>query len=80
MSSLNYIRYLQVDYIVLSKHLNNNVERLNLWAFKVGILAQFGACIVGNFQETYMLTEHWIGATMVFGLNSIYVIMQVIFV
>jgi hypothetical protein len=40
-------------------------------------VAAFGICLVGNFQETNVLSIHMVGAFAAFGLGSIYQCIQV---
>jgi hypothetical protein len=51
--------------------------RLNSFSAWVGWSCAFGISIVGNFQETSVLTVHLIGAMIAFGIGTVYLWIQV---
>lgn len=73
-----YIRYRQVSHLIAKeKNLPPSLNRLNKVSFYLGIIAAFGVCVVGNFEETNVLEVHMLGAFAAFGCGSIYQCLQV---
>ncbi|XP_077868933.1 modulator of macroautophagy TMEM150B-B-like [Saccoglossus kowalevskii] len=60
------------------RNININVifSRMNLISFVLGVLTAVGVSMVGNFQSTNMPLFHYIGATLAFGIGTIYCWMQ----
>lgn len=72
-----YTRYRQKLY-----HFEGSGRRgllnLNTAAFIIGMLTIFGVSLVGNFQETNVLTVHLIGAFLAFAVGFVYMVLQTI--
>ncbi|XP_060605840.1 DNA damage-regulated autophagy modulator protein 2-like isoform X1 [Ruditapes philippinarum] len=72
-----YTRYRQSLY-----HFEGSGRRvllnLNTAAFIIGMLTIFGISLVGNFQETNVLTVHLIGAYLAFAVGFVYMVLQTI--
>ncbi|XP_063912128.1 DNA damage-regulated autophagy modulator protein 2-like [Zophobas morio] len=72
-----YIRYRQVQFVMTKENqLPMTIKKNNKISLYLGLIAAFGVCIVGNFQETNALVVHLIGAVAAFGLGSVYQCMQ----
>ena len=56
------------------------LKRLNTLSLVLGLLGSLGVSIVGNFQETSVVVVHFIGASLCFGLGTIYLWIQVQYV
>lgn len=72
-----YIKYRQIAEFYRNHSSSSSVVRLNKAAFIVGIVSAFGISLVGNFQETNVLSVHLCGALMAFGGGVIYLWLQV---
>ena len=44
----------------------------------LGLLGSLGVSIVGNFQETSVMVAHFVGASLSFGLGTVYLWIQVL--
>lgn len=76
MAVIAYIRYYQVDYVITSE----NVQMKKIWntlGIICGCISSLGITTVGSFQETAVLVVHALGAVMVFGIGSLYLLIQV---
>lgn len=65
-----YIRYKQVDEFLKQKSDGGDTGRASTWnkiGLFFGLVAAFGSCVVGAFQEVSVLSVHILGATMAFG-------------
>lgn len=69
-----YVRYKLIETMVNVD--NTRIHLLNKISFALGIIAAFGMSVVGNFQESNVLIVHLIGALMVFGIGTLYAILQ----
>ncbi|MBN3324453.1 DRAM2 protein, partial [Atractosteus spatula] len=70
-----YVRYKQVE------ELNRNEARVQKWnkaGLALGIVSSFGMCIVANFQKTSVISMHWVGAVLTFGIGTIYILCQTV--
>ncbi|KYB29093.1 DNA damage-regulated autophagy modulator protein 2-like Protein [Tribolium castaneum] len=67
-----YVRYLQVREIIKKHNFPHQIQKINKISLFIGINACVGCSIVANFQETTMLSVHWIGAIMLFVSGAIY--------
>lgn len=74
-----YIRYRQIEYVIIRHEYSCNNHLINKRSFFVGIVAAIGVSIVGNVQESACLFMHWVGASMCFGLGALYQCLQVCF-
>lgn len=72
-----YVRYRQIKDICSKTAFKPHVINLNKASAILGTIASFGLGIVGDFQETNVLVVHLIGASLSFGLGSIYLCLQV---
>jgi len=72
-----YIRYKQVADFYVSHEKQQLLKRLNTVSLVLGLLGSLGVSIVGNFQETSVVVAHFIGASLCFGLGTIYLWIQV---
>ncbi|CAL8104997.1 unnamed protein product [Orchesella dallaii] len=73
-----YIRFMQIEEYLRQKGREEN-GKMKIWnkvGLFFGLLAALGACVVGAFQETSVLSVHIIGAFMAFGGGSIFLIIQ----
>jgi len=59
---MTFIRYYHVKMII-DKQSDPKLKfkKLNIFAYAVGLLSAFGISLVGNFQETNVLSIHLIG-------------------
>ncbi|GAB1608179.1 DNA damage-regulated autophagy modulator protein 2-like, partial [Argonauta hians] len=71
-----YIRFKLIQSLVSVDGVR--IHFVNKISFGFGLLAAIGMSIVGNFQESNVLVVHVIGAFMVFGIGSVYEILQTI--
>lgn len=69
---LVYIRYCEVCQYYESYTISPKVVRLNKAGVWLGIFACLGLSIVANFQETNVKYVHYFGATLCFGVGTIY--------
>lgn len=73
-----YIRYKQVaEFYAIYPHEKKRLKKLNTFSMGLGIFGSLGVSMVGNFQETSMYKVHVIGASMCFGLGTVYLWVQV---
>merc|ERR1712142_1355442 len=77
LSLTSYIRYKQVADFYVAHEKQVLLKRLNTVALVMGLLGSLGVSIVGNFQETSVVVAHFIGASLAFGLGTIYLWIQV---
>lgn len=76
--SIMYIRYRHVELLLPKEpELPTSLNKLNKISFYLGLIAAFGVCIVGNFQETSAFAVHALGAFAAFGLGTVYQCLQV---
>ena len=68
---------LQVADFYVSHEKQQLLKRLNTVSLVLGLLGSLGVSIVGNFQETSVVVAHFIGASLCFGLGTIYLWIQV---
>jgi len=73
-----YVRYKQVEEFFRGKS-TSKIERINKIGLIFGWIAALGSSVVGNFQESNVLSVHVIGAFMAFGGGSIFLIFQAYF-
>lgn len=66
-----YVRYRQVDYDIKTQNIKLS-PKWNTVGFKFGVASCLGVSIVGNFQESNVISVHLIGAIMAFGVGSVY--------
>merc|ERR1712142_354354 len=72
-----YIRYKQVADFYVAHEKQKLLKSLNTLSLVLGLLGSLGVSIVGNFQETSVVVAHFIGASLCFGLGTIYLWIQV---
>ncbi|XP_064481051.1 DNA damage-regulated autophagy modulator protein 2-like isoform X2 [Ornithodoros turicata] len=73
-----YVRYKQIEQYYRD-HLSQEsprVLRLNRISLWLGCVASLGVSIVGNFQETEVLTVHVFGAFLALGIGTLYTWVQ----
>jgi len=70
-----YVRYKQVEEFFRGKS-TPKIEKINRIGLIFGMIAALGSSVVGNFQESNVLSVHVIGAFMAFGGGSIFLIFQ----
>ncbi|CAH1374524.1 unnamed protein product [Tenebrio molitor] len=74
---VTYIRYRQVNHLLDKEtSLPPSMRKYNWICVILSTVAAFGICLVGNFQETNVLSIHMVGAFAAFGLGSIYQCIQ----
>lgn len=73
-----YIRYCEVCQYYESYSISPKVIRLNKAGVWLGVFSCLGLSIVANFQETSVKYVHYFGATLCFGVGTIYFWIQVI--
>ncbi|VDM98629.1 unnamed protein product [Thelazia callipaeda] len=69
-----HLRYSLV--VELNRDSDNCLKLLNTSSCVFGILSSFGMFIVANFQESAVITVHYVGAFTCFGLGCLYMILQ----
>merc|ERR1711874_540421 len=74
-----YTRYKQVAEFYKIHPDKQKLKKLNTTSVWLGFLGALGVSVVGNFQETQVALVHFIGASMAFGLGTIYLWVQVYF-
>lgn len=52
-------------------------RKWNTTATVFGVITCIGISLVANFQETSVITVHFLGAVLAFGAGSLYLIIQV---
>jgi len=62
-----------------SNEYNKSISKWNKIGIIFGFIAGLGSSVVGNFQESNVLSIHVVGAWMAFGGGSIFLIIQVSF-
>lgn len=67
-----YIRYCEVCQYFESYSISPKVIRLNKAGVWLGVFSCLGLSIVANFQETSVKYVHYFGATLCFGVGTIY--------
>ncbi|KAF5302714.1 hypothetical protein FQR65_LT08456 [Abscondita terminalis] len=72
-----YVRYRQVKLFQLDDEVKLN-PNWNVFSLVFGSLTSIGITIVGNFQETAILSIHMIGASMTFGCGTTYICIQTV--
>lgn len=73
-----YVRYKQVEHFFKARTSSkDNVSKYNKIGLIFGMIAAVGSSVVGNFQESNILSVHVIGAFMAFGGGAIFLIFQV---
>lgn len=73
-----YLKYRQVQELLKRYDQESSLSKLNERSVKLGITAAFGVSVVGNFQESNILTIHLFGAFLAFQLGNVYMIISVI--
>lgn len=72
-----YVRYRQTRELYHNHNLPYRVQKLNQVSIITGLVAVFGVSVVGNFQETHVISIHLLGAFAGFGLGATYLVLQV---
>ncbi|XP_049621750.1 DNA damage-regulated autophagy modulator protein 2 [Suncus etruscus] len=70
-----YVRYKQVHALNPEE---NRIIRLNKAGLIIGLISCLGLTTVANFQKTAIFVVHIFGATLTFGMGSIYMFVQTI--
>ncbi|KAM4795850.1 DNA damage-regulated autophagy modulator protein 2 [Rhinophrynus dorsalis] len=70
-----FIRYKQVSAF---NHDNRSVPLLNTIGLSIGLVSCFGLCLVANFQKAIFKYLHIAGASLTFGVGTIYILFQTI--
>ncbi|GJQ74889.1 hypothetical protein Trydic_g21725 [Trypoxylus dichotomus] len=74
----NYVRYLHVEYVLRTSHLNRYIGILNKTCLWLGFLVTLGVSIVANFQEYIAFTTHLIGSGLAVGFGVFFQISQTV--
>ncbi|KAJ8977606.1 hypothetical protein NQ317_011778 [Molorchus minor] len=77
MFAIAYIRYRQVKDLCEKNEFGLSTKKLNKYSLYMGLIAAYGVIIVGCFQETNIFVVHVLGATMCFGIGTVYQFVQV---
>ncbi|KAL4224879.1 hypothetical protein ACF0H5_015575 [Mactra antiquata] len=73
-----YVRYRHIHTHFVTMHGRNGIIKLNQAAFVCGMMTNLGVSLVGNFQETNIISVHLFGAFLAFGIGFVYMILQTI--
>lgn len=72
-----YIRYKQVAAFYQGHRRQVLLKRVNVVSLWLGSLGALGVSLVANFQETQVVSVHFFGASLTFGLGTVYLWTQV---